>query len=218
MGIANAQRSLDYIRFITEFISQPEYINLVPIFGIVNEALLGIIGIDSLSRFYLEAHNMIRNITGVGEGAYISVHDGFQGTDIWKDFLPGADRFMMDQHPYLAFGGAGAMTAQFVNGTGHGAGGPYPTNACQSWGTGITASQKQFGVTVAGEFSNGWNDCGLFLHGADQGQVTFPGDCSQWQSEYVNWGPDVKDGLMNFATASMDTLENWFFWTWKVRR
>lgn len=50
MGLANAQRSLDYIRFITEFISQPEYRDVIPIFSPVNEALLGIIGIDSLSR------------------------------------------------------------------------------------------------------------------------------------------------------------------------
>jgi hypothetical protein len=37
MGIANAQRMLDYIRVITEFISQPEYVDVVPMFGIINE-------------------------------------------------------------------------------------------------------------------------------------------------------------------------------------
>ena len=44
MGLANAQRTLDYIRIITEFISQPEYRNVVPLFGIINEALVGTIG------------------------------------------------------------------------------------------------------------------------------------------------------------------------------
>lgn len=68
MGIANAQRTLYYIRVLTEFISQPEYRDLVPIFGIINEALVGLIGIDSMTSFYLEAHTMIRNITGKGEG------------------------------------------------------------------------------------------------------------------------------------------------------
>lgn len=68
MGIANAQRALYYIRILTEFISQPEYRNLIPIFGIVNEPLLGIIGQDQLTSFYLEAHNMIRSITGYGAG------------------------------------------------------------------------------------------------------------------------------------------------------
>lgn len=37
MGIANAQRALDYIRIITEFISQPEYKDVIPMFGIINE-------------------------------------------------------------------------------------------------------------------------------------------------------------------------------------
>jgi hypothetical protein len=48
MGIANAQRSLDYIRIITEFISQAEYQELIPLFGIVNEALLTTIGQNEL--------------------------------------------------------------------------------------------------------------------------------------------------------------------------
>jgi glucan 1,3-beta-glucosidase len=49
MGIANAQRTLDYIRIITEFISQPEYRDLIPVFSIVNEALLGTIGLPQLT-------------------------------------------------------------------------------------------------------------------------------------------------------------------------
>jgi glucan 1,3-beta-glucosidase len=48
MGIANAQRTLDYIRFITEFISQPEYQNLIPVFSIVNEAMVAAIGINQM--------------------------------------------------------------------------------------------------------------------------------------------------------------------------
>ncbi|KAG2043401.1 glycoside hydrolase superfamily [Suillus americanus] len=37
MGLANPQRALDYIRIITEFISQPEWADVVPVFSIVNE-------------------------------------------------------------------------------------------------------------------------------------------------------------------------------------
>jgi glucan 1,3-beta-glucosidase len=165
-------------------------------------------------------HNMVRSITGVGEGAWLAIHDGFKGTDPWKDFLPGADRFIMDTHPYLAFGGSGVMSKPFSNGSvGDAAGGNYPLNACQNWGNTIVDSQKSFGVTIAGEFSNGWNDCGLFLHGVPTpgapDQQTYPGDCAQWTS-YESWGQDTKDGLNNFALASMDALQNWFFWTWKI--
>lgn len=48
MGMANAQRALNYIRIITEFISQDEWKNVVPIFGIVNEALITTIGATEL--------------------------------------------------------------------------------------------------------------------------------------------------------------------------
>jgi glucan 1,3-beta-glucosidase len=43
MGIANAQRVLNYIRIITEFISQSEYKDLVPVFSILNKPLLATI-------------------------------------------------------------------------------------------------------------------------------------------------------------------------------
>jgi glucan 1,3-beta-glucosidase len=163
---------------------------------------------------YLKAHNMIRSITGVGEGPWISIHDGFKGTDPWKDFLPGSDRFIMDQHPYFAFGGK--IPDPFINGTGAGAGAGWPLKACQAWWSGIVSSQKTFGVTIAGEFSNGWNDCGLFLHGVDDGSSqTYDGDCNEWM-EWEKWDAMHKDGLNNFLRASMDTLGNWFFWTWKV--
>lgn len=49
-GLANAQRSLDYIRIIAEFISQPEWRDVVVMFGITNEPQGPTIGMDNLSR------------------------------------------------------------------------------------------------------------------------------------------------------------------------
>ena len=49
MGYANAQRTLNYIRIFTEFISQPEYTSVIPMFCIINEALVGIIGRETLT-------------------------------------------------------------------------------------------------------------------------------------------------------------------------
>lgn len=46
MGMANAQRALSYIRTFTEFINRPEWRDVVPIFGIMNEALTRVIGVD----------------------------------------------------------------------------------------------------------------------------------------------------------------------------
>jgi glucan 1,3-beta-glucosidase len=48
MGVANAQRTLNYIRIITEFISQPEWQPVVPVFGVVNEPVMRTIGRDQL--------------------------------------------------------------------------------------------------------------------------------------------------------------------------
>ena len=43
---------------------------------------------------YLRAHDMIRSITGVGEGhgPYMMIHDVFNGLQSWYDYLPGSDR------------------------------------------------------------------------------------------------------------------------------
>ena len=49
MGFANAQRMINYIRIFTEFITQPEYVNVIPMFGIVNEPVIPNIGIDTLT-------------------------------------------------------------------------------------------------------------------------------------------------------------------------
>ena len=48
MGYANAQRSLDYIRILAEFISQPQYKNVVTMFGIINEPVSSAVGPDNL--------------------------------------------------------------------------------------------------------------------------------------------------------------------------
>jgi glucan 1,3-beta-glucosidase len=215
MGIANAQRLLNYIRIVTEFITQPEYQAVIPMFGIINEALLTTIGRDQLTSFYLEAHDMIRSITGIGEGngAYISIHDGFQGVSSWADFLPGSDRVILDTHPYFAFDGQ-PNDDPIATGTGSNAGGVWPGRACSSWGPGVNTSQVAFGVTVAGEFSNGYNDCGFYLKGIP-GTTTYGGDCSLWE-DYTQWNESTIAGVKAFGMASMDALQNWFFWTWKI--
>ncbi|TFK45133.1 glycoside hydrolase superfamily [Crucibulum laeve] len=215
MGYANAQRALNYIRIITEYFSQPQYKELVGIFGIVNEALYTTIGKDALRSFYLEAYSMMRSITGVGEGhgPFMSIHDGFMGLQEWSDFLRNGDRVALDTHPYFAFGG-GAATDPIATGTGANAGGTWPLQACQRWAANTNRTREAFGVTFAGEFSNGYNDCGLFLKGV-HGTTTYGGDCSVWQDASL-WDDATKAGLKHFALASMDALGDFFFWTWKI--
>ncbi|RPD62162.1 glycoside hydrolase [Lentinus tigrinus ALCF2SS1-7] len=202
MGIANAQRTMDYIRYIAEFISQQEYEDVVPMFGIINEPLLGIIGRDQLTRFYLQGHDMIRDITGIGKGAYIVIHDGFQGTGSWKDFLPGSDRIILDTHPYVAFGGDFDHPLDY-----------WPSVGCQAYSN--NQSQLDFGITISGEFSGAINNCGKWVIGV--GQNSTYAQCPTW-NDWPNWTQDMKTGIKNFVMSQMDGmgLPGYFFWTWKV--
>jgi len=86
------------------------------------------------SYSYVEAYKMIRGITGVGEGKgpYISIHDGFANVQPWAGFMTGADRMVLDVHPYFAFGGTPALDP-IDSGVGPTAGGIWPEAACNRW-------------------------------------------------------------------------------------
>lgn len=206
MGYANAQRSLDYIRILAEFISQPQYKDVVVMFGITNEPQAPIIGQEPLERFYLEAYDIVRRAGGTGEGngPMISYHDGFMGLNNWAGFLPGADRISMDLHPYLAFGGQSAdPVSTFVN------------TPCTAWANNMNDSMSAFGLSAAGEFSNAINDCGLYVNGVNLGtrfEGTYPGDWARVGScdtvlDWQSWDDDTKEQYRQFALSSMDALQ-----------
>lgn len=216
MGYANAQRTLDYIRIIAEFISQPQYKDVVTMFSVLNEPVASTVGQEPLSRFYLEAYNIVRNAGGVGQGngPFIALHDGFQSRSSWVNVFPNADRVALDTHPYLCFGGQSnaAMST-------------YAKTPCDAWGNLVNASMGAFGLTSAGEFSNAVTDCGLWVNGVNQGtryEGTYAagssprvGSCTQW-TDWQSYDTGTKNDIKNFALASMDALQNYFFWTWKI--
>ncbi|KAJ3711732.1 glycoside hydrolase superfamily [Lentinula raphanica] len=202
MGIANAQRTLTYLRILVEFISQDQYRDVVPILGIVNEILWGTIGQTSVQSFYYAAYETIRQSTGTGSGAgpYIALHEGFQGPAIWEGFLSGADRLALDQHPYLAFmGDKSPIDAQAIK-------------PC-AWAIATNQSSKAFGLTLGGEFSTAINDCGLWLNGIGPGSSD--PDCPIWD-DWASYNTSTVAGLKQITLATMDALQNFFFWTWKI--
>ncbi|KAJ6608605.1 glycoside hydrolase superfamily [Mycena sp. CBHHK59/15] len=218
MGIANAQRSLNYIRTIAEFISQPQYKDVIPMFGITNEPQGNAIGIDVLQRYYLQAYDAVRlaSGTGVGNGPYVSFHDGFISLNDWNGFLPGADRASLDSHPYLCFQ---AQSANPIS--------SYASTPCNAWGAQFNSSMAEFGFIVAGEFSNAVTDCGLYVNNVGEGTRyegtytlggTWPplGNCTTDWLNWEEWSASTKASYKTFAMASMDALQNWFFWTWKI--
>lgn len=155
---------------------------------------------------YLEAYNIVRSAGGVGEGKgpFISLHDGFESRSSWVNVFPNADRLALDTHPYLCFGtqSAAAMST-------------YAQTPC-TWGAGVNTSMGAFGLTNAGEFSNAVTDCGLWVNGVNQGVRydgtytvgTWPtiGSCDSW-TDWQNYDTSMKNGIKNFALASMDALQ-----------
>ena len=237
MGYANAQRTLDYIRIIAEFISQPQYSDVVVMFGVLNEPrgspLIGATQLEGLYVFYSLSHflrevdstlrsykavyDTVREASGLGEGKgpVISYHEGFQGLDHYTGFLTNADRIALDWHPYICFGSQSSNTIS-----------SYATTPCTTWGQPVNDSMTNFGMTTAGEFSNAVTDCGLFLNNVGEGtryEGTYSsggpwpsqGSCTPW-TDWQSWDQTTKNGIMQFALASMDALQNWFFWTWKI--
>lgn len=215
MGLANAQRSLDYIRIIAEFISQPEYRDVVPLFGVTNEPYGMTIGQPAIQAYYLQAYDIVRTASGQGNNPMISFHNGFFSNSEWYGFLPDADRVSLDIHPYIAFGDQSDAGM-----------GTYTNTPCSAWGQMMNQSMAGFGLTVAGEFSNAVTDCGLWVNGVNQG-IRYEGSyymggpwpdigsCNQW-TDWQSWSSTMKKEVQQFALASMDALQNWFFWTWKV--
>lgn len=202
-GIFNAQRTLNYIRTITEFFHQPEYRDVVQMFGIINEPQVGMQGNETLSQFYLEAYNEIRSITGTGEGngMWIAFHDGFRGLPGWAGFLSGSDRAAMDQHNYLAF------STPSNDSLGYTAGKP-----CSYWAVNYNNSMNNFGFSFSGEFSLAVTDCGEYLNNVGNG--------ARYDGTYIAPGSTVSYGLLlqrrchlvdviNFVTTDTDISSGW---------
>jgi len=106
----------------------------------------------------------------------------------------GADRIALEQHPYFAFNGQGSTDIS-----------SYINQPCNSWGD--MMNQKNFGVTTAGEFSLGFNDCGLMLHTTADEHTTK--GCAEWD-QWENYTPTQKQNLMSFAMSNMDVLQVYF--------
>ncbi|WOO83892.1 putative glucan 1,3-beta-glucosidase D [Vanrija pseudolonga] len=221
MGLANAQRSLDYMRSIAQFITQPEYLPVIQLYGFLNEPNGQVLSQQPIASFYLEAYTQIRKVTGIGagKGPMLSMHDAFVGIDKWYGFLPGADRLALDQHPYLIF------QDQPAGSTGQGDFAQLAPLPCNAWAAGTNNTSNQFGANTAGEWSAAINDCGQWLNGVGLGQRydgTFAGyqgkgvgTCDYW-NDHTQWTQATKDGLKQFVMSSMDSLQNYFFWTWKI--
>lgn len=216
MGIVTAQRTLNYIRTLIEFTSQPEIRKVVPLVSVLNEPNVNRgIGLDNIKSFYGEAYNLVRNITGngAGKGPFIAFHDGFVGVQSFNGFMLNADRVAWDTHPYICF------TPPFTDSYDSGV-----TNVCNQYTTSTDQALTSHGAYIAGEWSLALNDCGLYLNNVGQGaryEGNYPGSterfgsCQPWD-DWANYNQTQKDNMRRFALAQMSSLRNFFFWTWHI--
>lgn len=79
-------------------------------------------------------------------------------------------------------------------------------------------------MAMAGEWSLAVNDCSLYLNNVGVGArfdgsysagSTSYGSCEPW-NDWENYNATTKSNLKDFALVQMDSLKNFFFWTWKI--
>ncbi|KAG6919225.1 hypothetical protein DXG01_008020 [Tephrocybe rancida] len=81
-----------------------------------------------------------------------------------------------------------------------------------AWAIATNQSQKAFGVTLGGEFSTAINDCGLWLNGIGNSQRP---ECQVWD-DWSSYDATLIASFKQITLATMDALQNFFFWTWKI--
>ncbi|KAG6813013.1 hypothetical protein H0H92_014751 [Tricholoma furcatifolium] len=198
MGIANAERTLTYLRILAEFVSQDQYRDVVPIIGIVNEILMDTVGQVPTQSYYYAAYEAIRSSirSGADAGPYIAIHEGFKGDRLGMvSLLLGRVFFRGPIGWYWINIRVDVMSAK----------------PC-AWAIATNQSQKAFGVTIGGEFSTATNDCGLWLNGI--GGPERP-ECRAWD-DWNSYNATLIASFRQVTLATMDALQNFFFWTWKV--
>ncbi|KWU42660.1 family 5 glycoside hydrolase, partial [Rhodotorula sp. JG-1b] len=221
MGLANAQRTLDYLAALAVFCTRDGVRQVVGMLSVANEVPLLQVGQVAVKSFYAEAYERIRNVTGYGAGngpVRCSVAPFAFTKTRW---IAGLDRVALDSHRYMAF-----LAPQQLDGIED-----HLMKPCLKWAADFNRTFSTFGIPVSGEFSLAINDCGRFLNNVAEGnrlEGTFPneshpqfppsapvGTCEFWE-RYDLWDEDMKSSLRDFARAQMDAFQNWFYWTWKT--
>ncbi|KAJ2913953.1 hypothetical protein MD484_g6462, partial [Candolleomyces efflorescens] len=212
MGIANAQRTLYYIRVLAEFISRPEWTNVVPMLTIVHSPVYRAMGIDQMRNFYNEAYRTVREAAGygAGNGPYLVMFDGTDSSSgIFEDgFMSGADRVILERIPsFIQLNETEGPIEE------HMASSPY--NICR-WGPRLNQSRALHGITIGSEITADFWNCGLMNRAAVD--ATYGGGCNSWIFTPIeDWSLGIKSTLLQYVSAQMDTLRDYFFFTWKVR-
>ena len=102
-GALNGQRSLDLHRQLATFFAQPRYVNVVGLYGLVNEPKMIALQTSDVIQWTTKA---IATVRQAGIKQYIVFADGFLGLLKWKGQLAGVQNLILDAHQYVIFNNA----------------------------------------------------------------------------------------------------------------
>jgi glucan 1,3-beta-glucosidase len=86
-GQENGERAVKIVTEMIRFFDKPEWANVVPMFGVLNEpAMINMPDID-VKSWYETSYNAIRKLLGPGKGPLLTYHDGFFPLNTWTGFF-----------------------------------------------------------------------------------------------------------------------------------
>ncbi|KAI9726754.1 MAG: hypothetical protein M1828_000610 [Chrysothrix sp. TS-e1954] len=234
-GALNAERTIDIHRQLSAFFAQPRYINIVTLYGIVNEPRMVNLDVPTVLNWTSSAISVIRD-SALPASVILVVSDGFLALPFWHNALPaGTDmsNLLLDAHQYVIFNDAQLALNHSSK----------LSFACNGWSQQAEAAMNPdtgFGSFVCGEWSQADTDCATYLNNVgvgsrwegtlDTGNESTsvltptcytgglpPCDCTPANAEPSVYSQDYKDWLKMNAEAQMQSFEKgwgWFYWTW----
>jgi glucan 1,3-beta-glucosidase len=231
-GALNGQRTIDIHKQLSTFFTQPRYVNIVTMYGLVNEPRMT--GLDTATVFAW-TEKAVSTLRSNNMTAVLVFGDGFMGLDKWQGQLQIDDKLLLDVHQYVIFNNDQIKL-------------PHSDKlnfACKGWTAQMKRSQNKqtgFGPTMCGEWSQADTDCAKYLNnvgigtrwdgtlntGNDSTQVLNPQcptnnsplcDCKNANADASTYSAAYKQWLLQFAEAQMESFEQgwgWFYWTWKT--
>ncbi|KAI8053165.1 glycoside hydrolase superfamily [Gilbertella persicaria] len=220
-GEENADKTIKVVNEMIQFFTKPEWSNVVPVFGVLNEPAMIKIPEKKVRKWYETSYEAIRKMLGPGNGPYLTYHDGFYPLKYWEGFFgPQREKAILETHLYLIFnnGLVSMPRSQQVE---------FP---CTAWKNDLENASKNISPTLVGEFSVATNDCAKYLNGIGMGarydgtlgdppQPVCPDCTCQGADDWHKFTDEYKLFLLKFMEKQMDAYETsagWFYWTYKT--
>jgi glucan 1,3-beta-glucosidase len=209
----NPDVTLDVLQKIFWKYGNENYANFVIGIELVNEPLGPVLNMDMLKGFYQAGYN---NLRSTGSVTPVIIHDAFQPSGYWDNFLTVADgdhyNVVVDHHHYQVFS-PGELQRNIDQ----------QIETVCNWGT---SSLNEAHWNIVGEWSAALTDCALWLNGVGRG-ARWSGDydnCPYIDScaSYINisqWPQDYVNNVRRYIEAQLDAFElrsGWVFWNWKT--